>query len=189
MKRLGIVAELGHETRVAATPVTVKQLLGLGYEVVVEKGAGESASFRDEAYEEAGALIVGADEAWGADVVLRINPPTQEEIGRLADGATLIGTLSPGLRPDLVEALSERPITALGIGCRAAHFPCPINGRAQLDGEHRRVPGRDRGGARVHQQQPAWPVVGITGQDTPQNLASRTRPPAVICPQLRPRNP
>ena len=66
MTRIGIVAELGRETRVAATPVTVGQLLGLGYEVVVEKGAGESASFRDEAYAEAGALIVGADEAWGS---------------------------------------------------------------------------------------------------------------------------
>ena len=97
MTRIGIVAELGRETRVAATPTTVKQLLGLGYEVVVEKGAGESASFRDEAYVEAGALIVGADEAWGSEVVLRINPPTEDEIGRLAEGATLIGSLSPGL--------------------------------------------------------------------------------------------
>jgi NAD(P) transhydrogenase subunit alpha len=100
---------------VAATPVTVKQLLGLGYEVVVEKGAGESASFRDEAYAEAGALIVGADEAWGSDVVLRINPPTEDEIARLTECATLIGSLSPGLRPELVEALASRPITALAL--------------------------------------------------------------------------
>jgi NAD/NADP transhydrogenase alpha subunit len=100
------VAELGQETRVAATPVTVKQLLELGYEVVVEKGAGEAASFRDEAYAEAGAVIVGADEAWGSEVVLRINPPAEDEIGRLDDGATLIGMLSPGLRPELVEAAS-----------------------------------------------------------------------------------
>lgn len=115
MTRIGIVAELGRETRVAATPATVKQLLGLGYDVVVEKGAGEAASFRDEAYAAAGALIVGADDAWGSDVVLRVNPPTEEEIGRLADGATLIGMLSPGLRPELVEALAARPITALAL--------------------------------------------------------------------------
>ncbi|RDV12704.1 Re/Si-specific NAD(P)(+) transhydrogenase subunit alpha [Arthrobacter sp. RT-1] len=115
MTRIGIVAELGRETRVAATPVTVKQLLGLGYEVVVEKGAGESASFRDEAYAEAGALVVGADEAWGSEVVLRINPPTEDEITRLTEGATLIGSLSPGLRPELVEALASRPITALAL--------------------------------------------------------------------------
>lgn len=115
MTRIGIVAELGRETRVAATPVTVKQLLGLGYDVVVEKGAGESASFRDDAYAAAGAGIVGADDAWGSDVVLRVNPPTEEEIGRLAPGATLIGMLAPGLRPELVEALAARPITALAL--------------------------------------------------------------------------
>jgi NAD(P) transhydrogenase subunit alpha len=113
--RIGIVAELGRETRVAATPVTVRQLAELGYDVVVEKGAGESASFADDAYAAAGALIVGADEAWGSEVVLRVNPPTEEEIGRLAVGATLIGTLSPGLRPDLVESLAARPITALAL--------------------------------------------------------------------------
>ena len=115
MTRIGIVAELGRETRVAATPATVKQLLGLGYDVVVEKGAGESASFRNEEYAAAGARIVGADDAWGSDVVLKINPPAENEINRLADGATLIGMLSPGLRPELVEALAARPITALAL--------------------------------------------------------------------------
>jgi NAD(P) transhydrogenase subunit alpha len=113
--RIGIVAELGHETRVAATPATVRQILDLGYEVVVEKGAGESASFRDIAYVESGAQIVGADEAWASEVVLKINPPTEEEIGRLAQGATLIGSLSPALRPELVDALAARPITALAL--------------------------------------------------------------------------
>jgi NAD(P) transhydrogenase subunit alpha len=113
--RIGIVAELGRETRVAATPVTVRQLAELGYDVVVEKGAGESASFPDDAYAAAGAMIVGADEAWGSEVVLRINPPTEDEIGRLADGSTLIGMLSPALRPELVEALAARPITALAL--------------------------------------------------------------------------
>ena len=115
MTRIGIVAELGQESRVAATPVTVRHLLGLGYEVVVEKGAGERASFPNESYAEAGALIVGSDEAWSSEIVLRVNPPSEEEIGRLADGATLIGTLSPALRPELVEALASRPITALAL--------------------------------------------------------------------------
>ncbi len=99
----------------AATPVTVKELAELGYDIVVEKGAGESASFPDDAYVAAGAFIVGADEAWGSDVILRVNPPTEDEIERLAAGATLIGMLSPALRPDLVEALAARPITALAL--------------------------------------------------------------------------
>ncbi|MFC9419930.1 alanine dehydrogenase, partial [Bacillus mobilis] len=77
MTRIGIVAELGHEKRVAATPATVSQIIQLGYEVVVEKGAGEAASFLDEAYVAAGALIVGADDAWGSAIVLRINPPSE----------------------------------------------------------------------------------------------------------------
>ncbi|CAA9259546.1 MAG: NAD(P) transhydrogenase alpha subunit [uncultured Arthrobacter sp.] len=115
MTRIGIVAEMGQETRVAATPATVRQLLDLGYDVVVEKGAGESASFRDDAYTAAGAVIGGATEAWGSDVVLKVNPPTADEVDRLAEGATLIGMLSPGLRPDLVEALAARPITALAL--------------------------------------------------------------------------
>ncbi|MHA7261883.1 Re/Si-specific NAD(P)(+) transhydrogenase subunit alpha [Arthrobacter sp. TMN-37] len=115
MTRIGIVAEVDPETRVAATPATVRQLLDLGYDVVVEKGAGESAAFPDDAYAEAGALIGGANEAWGSEVVLKVNPPTPDEVERLAAGATLIGMLSPGLRPDLVEILAGRPITALAL--------------------------------------------------------------------------
>jgi NAD(P) transhydrogenase subunit alpha len=61
---------------VAATPSTVKQLAALGYEVVVEKGAGSAATFADEAYGEAGAGIVGAGEARADDVVLKVNAPT-----------------------------------------------------------------------------------------------------------------
>ncbi|PZH15015.1 NAD(P)(+) transhydrogenase (Re/Si-specific) subunit alpha [Streptomyces sp. NTH33] len=113
--RLGVVAEPAGETRVAATPSTVKQLAALGYDVVVEKGAGSAASFADEAYGEAGAGIVGAGEAWASNVVLKVNAPTQEEISRLADGATVVGMLSPALRPDLVESLATRRITALAV--------------------------------------------------------------------------
>jgi NAD(P) transhydrogenase subunit alpha len=103
------------ETRVAATPTTVTQLVGLGYDVVVESGAGAGSSFPDEAYAGAGARIGTADEAWQADVVLRVNAPAVEEIGRLRDGATLIGLISPALDPALVDALAARPITVLAM--------------------------------------------------------------------------
>ncbi|WP_456600327.1 Re/Si-specific NAD(P)(+) transhydrogenase subunit alpha [Blastococcus sp. SYSU DS0616] len=103
------------ETRVAATPATVTQLVRLGYEVVVETGAGAAASFPDEAYAEAGARVGSGTEAWGAEVVLRVNAPSLSEIGRLADGATLISLLAPALNPDLVDALAARPITALAM--------------------------------------------------------------------------
>ena len=103
------------ETRVAATPATVARLLRLGYEVAVESGAGERASFPDEAYAEAGAQVVDGPRAWAADVVLRVERPTEEEIAALRDGATLVGLLSPALRPELVSALSRRPVTALAM--------------------------------------------------------------------------
>ncbi|MFT4082626.1 MAG: Re/Si-specific NAD(P)(+) transhydrogenase subunit alpha [Nocardioides sp.] len=103
------------ETRVAATPATVAQLIGLGYEVVVEAGAGERSSFADEAYAEAGAAIGTAADAWGGDVVFRVNAPTTGEIGQLRQGAILVSLLAPGLSPDLVDALAARPITALAM--------------------------------------------------------------------------
>lgn len=113
---IGIPRETGaRETRVAATPATVGRLLRLGYEVAVEAGAGARASFPDEAYAEAGAQVVDADRAWGADVVLRVDRPREDELDRLRDGATLVGLLSPALRPELVEALSRRPVTALAM--------------------------------------------------------------------------
>ena len=103
------------ETRVAATPATVKQLLGLGYEVVVEAGAGDASSFADDAYVAAGARIATQQETWRADVVLKVNAPSAAEIGYLRDGATLVAMLSPALHPDLVAALAQRPITALAV--------------------------------------------------------------------------
>ena len=103
------------ETRVAATPATVLKLVGLGYEVVVEGGAGQASSSPDEAYADAGGRIGTADEAWQSDVVLRVNAPAPEELPRLRDGATLISLLSPALNPDLVEARAQRPITALAM--------------------------------------------------------------------------
>jgi NAD(P) transhydrogenase subunit alpha len=103
------------ETRVAATPQTVGQLLKLGYSVVVESGAGAASSFADAAYVEAGAEIGDTKEALSADVVLKVNAPTDEEIAAVRDGATLVSLISPALNPDLVEKLAARPITALAM--------------------------------------------------------------------------
>jgi NAD(P) transhydrogenase subunit alpha len=103
------------ETRVAATPATVRQLRGLGYDVVVESGAGAAASFPDDDYAEAGARSAAREEVWGADVVLHVNAPSDEEIALLRDGAVFVGLLAPALNPELVAALSRRPITALAM--------------------------------------------------------------------------
>jgi NAD(P) transhydrogenase subunit alpha len=100
---------------VAATPATVAQLLKLGYDVLVESGAGLGASMADEAYAEAGAQIGDRAQVWGADIVLAVNAPSDEEIGLLRDGATLVALLAPATNPQLVEALARRPITALAM--------------------------------------------------------------------------
>lgn len=110
---IGVPAEsTAGETRVAATPVTVQRLVALGYGVVVEPGAGASSRFSDAAYEEAGARL---GDPWAAEIVLKVNGPSTEEIGRLRDGATLIALISPALDPDLVEDLARRPITVLAM--------------------------------------------------------------------------
>ncbi|WP_324607799.1 Re/Si-specific NAD(P)(+) transhydrogenase subunit alpha [Streptomyces sp. NRRL F-5123] len=103
------------ETRVAATALTVAQLRGLGYEVVVESGAGLAASIGDEAYREAGASIGSRTEVWGADVVLAVDAPVEEEIALLREGAVLVSLLAPGQRPELLEALARASVTALAM--------------------------------------------------------------------------
>ncbi|MEU1850602.1 Re/Si-specific NAD(P)(+) transhydrogenase subunit alpha [Streptomyces sp. NPDC019990] len=112
-QRIGVPAEsTAGETRVAATPATVGRLVALGYDVVVEPGAGASSRFSDTAYEEAGARL---GDPWAADVVLKVNGPSSEEITRLRDGATLIALISPALDPELVDELARRPITVLAM--------------------------------------------------------------------------
>jgi NAD(P) transhydrogenase subunit alpha len=103
------------ERLVAGTPKTVGQLRKLGYDVVVERGAGVEAAYPDAAYEAAGATIGDAAAAWGADVVTAVNPPSSDEIAALKPGATLVATLAPHSRADLVAALAERGVTALAL--------------------------------------------------------------------------
>jgi H+-translocating NAD(P) transhydrogenase subunit alpha len=110
---IGIPREsLAGETRAAATPQTVGQLIKLGYSVVVESGAGAAASFADAAYVEAGAEI---GSAWNADIVLKVNAPDDAESAALRDGSTLVSLISPALKPELVDKLASRPITVLAM--------------------------------------------------------------------------
>ncbi|PWW23877.1 NAD(P) transhydrogenase alpha subunit [Geodermatophilus normandii] len=113
---IGVPAETRrNETRVAATPASVGQLCALGHEVLVQSGAGEAASFPDEAYVAAGARMGSAADAWGADVVLHVNAPTADEVGCLRPGAVLVSLLAPALSPDLVQVLAARGVTALAM--------------------------------------------------------------------------
>ena len=112
--QIGIPREiLPGETRVAATPATVEQLKKLGFEVVVEAGAGALSSFDDAAFEAAGANV--APEVWQADFIFKVNAPTDEEIAKVKDGATLVSFVWPAQNPELVEKLSKRNINVMAM--------------------------------------------------------------------------
>lgn len=102
------------ETRVAATPKTVAQLISLGYAVAVQSGAGAVASFGDAAYAAAGADVVG-EEVWDADVVMKINAPTEDEVARFHEGQYVMSLMAPALDPDLVQRLAARGVTAMAM--------------------------------------------------------------------------
>lgn len=114
--RLGVPRESrAGETRAAATPKTVEQLIKLGYDVVIEKGAGAASSYTDAAYEAAGAQVADGDEVWSSDIVAKVNAPDDAEVARLREGTVLASLMSPALNPDLVQRLTERGVTALAM--------------------------------------------------------------------------
>ena len=104
--KIGVPKETAEgERRVALIPDVVKSLGEKKLAVVVESGAGAEAGFPDDAYTEAGAEI---GDPWGADVVVHVAVPTQEEIGKVGRGKVLIGHLAPltaadKVLPDYVE--------------------------------------------------------------------------------------
>ena len=94
--RIGIPKERRPgETRVAATPETVKKLVKAGHEVLVEREAGVASDITDAAYEEAGAQIVDTAGAFGAELVAKVRGPMEEELPQLKAGSTLLGMLNP----------------------------------------------------------------------------------------------
>ncbi len=122
--KLGIVKERrAGERRVAGTPETVVRLRKLGFEVLVESGAGAGASFPDAEYENAGAQIVAAAaDVWSAsDIVLKVHPPEplgesgQHEADLLREGGTLVSFLWPAKNQALVERLRARNATVLAM--------------------------------------------------------------------------
>ena len=93
---IGVPSEtMPGETRVAATPETVKKLKAQGHTLRVQAGAGVAASVTDAAYEAAGADIVTQAEAWSADLLLKVRCPTADEAPQLRAGSTVVGMLNP----------------------------------------------------------------------------------------------
>jgi NAD(P) transhydrogenase subunit alpha len=111
--RVGIPRETTEgERRVALVPETVGKLAAGGFELVVEKDAGDAASFPDSAYTEAGATL---GDPWSADGVAKVRKPSAAEIERLSAGQLLIGSLEPLSDPAGVEALAARGVTAFAM--------------------------------------------------------------------------
>src|SRR5690606_1945439 len=96
-------------------PKTVEQLIKLGYDVVVEPGAGAAAAHPDQGYLDAGASLGEAAEVWASDIVAKINAPTDAEVPRLRPGAIVASLLAPALHPEKVEALRARGVAALAM--------------------------------------------------------------------------
>jgi H+-translocating NAD(P) transhydrogenase subunit alpha len=103
------------EARVAATPETVKKLVGLGAEVAVESGAGARAGFPDAEYQAVGAVLVSAEEALGADVVLKVRRPNAGETSHLKPGAVVIATMDPYGHGDAIEAMAKAGVSAFAM--------------------------------------------------------------------------
>ncbi|MFF3464161.1 hypothetical protein ACWCQN_02765 [Streptomyces sp. NPDC001984] len=91
------------ERRVALVPKVVERLRAAGLSVVVEPGAGSGALIPDEQYEQYEQSGADLGDPWPADVVVKVNPPTPDEIGRLGSGSSLIGFLAPLTRPEIAE--------------------------------------------------------------------------------------
>lgn len=113
---IGVPRELlDGETRVAATPKTVEQIKKLGFDVLVEQDAGFKASFEDNAFLNAGANIGTQQEVWNADIIFKVNAPTEAEIELIKEGVTLVSFIWPAQNPQLMEKLQSKKINVLAM--------------------------------------------------------------------------
>ena len=119
-QRIGVPKETFHgEKRVATVPEAVEKLIKLGFSVAVESGAGDAAHCSDEAYRAAGAEVLpDASALWAAsDIVLKVRPPSSDEVSLMREGGTLIGFVWPAQNPDLMQQLTAKKATVLAIDC------------------------------------------------------------------------
>jgi len=115
--KVGIARERAPgELRCPVSPETVRRYAGMGIEVAVERGAGEGAAFSDDALKNAGASLVdGLEEVYGADLILKVQAPVEEERGHLREGQFLVGMLDPYNNREALGALAEKKVTAFAL--------------------------------------------------------------------------
>src|SRR5438067_4158436 len=103
------------ETRVAATPETIKKMAASGkHEIVVESGAGVSSSIPDQQYAAVGARIGNRQEAFGGDIVLKVRGPSPEELPLVKQGALVVGLLNP-FDKDAIAAYANAGVTGFAL--------------------------------------------------------------------------
>jgi NAD(P) transhydrogenase subunit alpha len=113
--RIGVPLETRPgETRVAATPETVKKLIGQGHQVLIQAGAGIAASQPDSAYQAVGATIGSSTDALGSEIVLKVRAPQTEELKQMKAGSVLIGMLDP-FDNTAIAALAQQGLTAFAL--------------------------------------------------------------------------
>lgn len=113
--RIGIPKEPAGQPLVSATPDTVGKLVKLGYEVVVETGAGARASYPDQLYREAGAEVVGPQEVWQAEIITTLDTPPEEKIEQIRPQSVLIARLGVRSNPDIAEVFASRDVSAISM--------------------------------------------------------------------------
>jgi NAD(P) transhydrogenase subunit alpha len=113
--RIGVPLETRPgETRVAATPETVKKLISQGHQFIIQSGAGIGASVPDSAYEAVGATIGSAADAFAAEMVLKVRAPQAAELKQIKSGTVLIGMLDP-FDNEAIAAMASQGITAFAL--------------------------------------------------------------------------
>jgi H+-translocating NAD(P) transhydrogenase subunit alpha len=113
---IGVAAEKDpQETRVAASPETVKKFIALGADVVIESGAGTTAGIPDADFAAAGAKIASAAEALGADIVLKVRRPNEAEIGKIKSGAIVVSIMDPYGADQALAALAGAGLSAFAM--------------------------------------------------------------------------
>jgi NAD(P) transhydrogenase subunit alpha len=105
------------EKRVATTPELAEKLKKLGFDIIVQSGAGNDANFSDEAYKEAGAEIApDAKGLWkSADIIFKVRAPSEEEVESLRAGTTLVSFIWPAQNPQLMDKLAAKKVTVLAM--------------------------------------------------------------------------
>jgi proton-translocating NAD(P)+ transhydrogenase subunit alpha len=115
--KIGLVKERApNERRVALVPDALKPLLAAGAEVLVERGAGDDASIPDQAFADAGAKLASRDEVYSqADVIVRVQKPTDGDVESLRKGQVVVGLLQPLIDPQLMATLAKQGVTAISL--------------------------------------------------------------------------